>query len=409
MGGISMTQKSKSGRNAAGTGSIRKKTVTRDGKSYTYWEARYTEGFDPGTGKQIQRSITGKTQKEVAQKLKAATAALDTSTYLAPSKMTVQEWLDIWVADYLGNAKPHTKKSYQGIIKNHIVPKIGAVKLAELTPIQVQRLINSVRSTKRTEQGDEVNPKTVKNVHGVLHSALNQAVQCGLLRTNPADRTVLPKRSKADIHVIGDEMLPEFFKEIEGHPFQYLYVVDLFTGMRQSELLGLQWSDINFSEKTVMVKRQLQYLGSAHGGYRYSTPKNNKSRLIMLPDIAVQALEQQREKQNEMRLLAGDTWNNPDDLVFTNGLGEHIKHDLVYRHLKRIFKRMGTPDLRFHDLRHSYAVISLQSGCDIKTVQENLGHYAAAFTLDTYAHVTEHMRREGAEKINRFMAELKGE
>lgn len=335
--------------------------------------------------------------------------AIDTGTYMAPNKMTVNEWLDIWQQDYLGNAKPHTKKSYEGIIKNHIIPKIGAIKLSELTPMQVQRLINSIRSTKKTELGYEVNPKTVKNVHGVLHSALSQAVQCGLIQTNPADRTVLPKRTKADIHVLEDEKLPTFFEEIEGHPFQYLYIVDLFTGMRQSELLGLQWPDINFAEKTVTVKRQLQYLGSAHGGYRYTTPKNNKSRVIVLPDIAVQALERQRERQDEMHQMAGNAWNNPDNLVFTNELGEHIKHDLAYRHLKRIFARMGMPNLRFHDLRHSYAVISLQSGCDIKTVQENLGHYAAAFTLDTYAHVTEHMRREGAEKINRFLDKLNEE
>lgn len=90
----------------------------------------------------------------------------------------------------------------------------------------------------------------------------------------------------------------------------------------------------------------------------------------------------------------------------SNEIGEHLKHDLVYRHLKRIFKSMGVPGLRFHDLRHSYAVLSLQSGCDIKTVQENLGHYAAAFTLDTYAHVTQSMRREGAEKLNKLLDDL---
>lgn len=404
-----MPRKSSGGRNAAGTGSIRKKIVKRDGKEYAYWEARYTDGFDPGTGKQIQRSITGKTQKEVAQRLKAITASIDTGTYIPPSKMTVGEWLDIWQKDYLGNAKPHTKKSYQGIIKNHIVPKIGAIRLSELTSIQVQRMLNSIRSIKKTNLGYEVNPKTVKNIHGVLHSALGQAVQCGLIRTNPADHAVLPKRTKADIHVLEDEMLPNFLREIEGHPFQYLYIVDLFTGMRQSELLGLQWPDIDFTEKTITVKRQLQYLGSSHGGYCYATPKNNKSRMIMLPELAVQALERQRERQNEMCRLVGGAWNNPDNLVFTNELGEHIKHDLVYRHLKRIFKRIGAPNLRFHDLRHSYAVLSLRSGCDIKTVQENLGHYAAAFTLDTYAHVTTYMRREGAEKINRFMDKLNEE
>lgn len=393
-------------RSAQGTGTIRKKTVTRSGKAYTYWEARVTVGRDPGTGKQIQKSFTGKTQKEVRERMQAAAAELNAGTYKEQSKMTVGEWLDIWQADYLGNTKPHTRKSYKGVIENHIRPKIGAVKLAALSPVQVQNLIKNVKSTKKTAQGNQVNPKTVKNVHGILHSALQQAVICGYINENPADRAILPKRAKAEINVLEEQKIPAFFKAIEGHPFEFLYLVDLFTGMRQSELLGLQWGDIDFKSKTLSVKRQLQYLGSAHGGYQYSTPKNNKPRLIVLPDKAVTALKRQLAKQSEMQLAAGPLWNNPDNLVFTMPTGEHIKHDLVYRHLKRIFASIGLPDLRFHDLRHSYAVISLQSGCDIKTVQENLGHYAAAFTLDTYAHVTEQMRREGAEKINRFLDNL---
>ena len=242
--------------------------------------------------------------------------------------------------------------------------------------------------------------------NGVLNSALSQAILCGYLNTNPADRTVLPKRSKAEIQVLDNEQLPAFLKAIEGHPFQYLYQIDLFTGMRQSELLGLLWGDIDFEHKVVTVRRQLQYLGAAKGGYMYATPKNNKPRIIALPDKAVEAFKRQRVLQTTARLAAGPLWKNPDDLVFTNELGTHLKHDLIYRHLKRIFASMGTPDLRFHDLRHSYAVLSLQSGCDIKTVQESLGHYAAAFTLDTYAHVTQAMRRDGADKLNQLLNKL---
>ena len=234
-----MASQSRVRHGAAGAGSIRKKQVFRNGKEYTYWEGRYTAGFDPGTGKQIQRSITAKTQREVVEKLRQATAEVSEGKIQAPSKITVSEWLDIWLAEYLGNTKPHTKKSYEGVVKNHIKPAIGAVKLSALTPVQVQKLINGVRSTKKTTTGETVNPKTVKNVHGVLHSALHQAVLCGYLSSNPADRTILPKRSKADIHVLEDQQVLDFFKAIEGHRFQYLYLVDLFTGMRQSELLGL--------------------------------------------------------------------------------------------------------------------------------------------------------------------------
>ena len=144
-------------------------------------------------------------------------------------------------------------------------------------------------------------------------------------------------------------------------------------------------------------------------GARYyiaASTKNSKPRQIEPPEIAFQYLRAERKRQAENQLAAGPLWNNPDNLVFTDEMGSHLKHDVVYRNLKRIFTAMGVPNLRFHDLRHSYAVLSLQSGCDIKTVQENLGHYAAAFTLDTYGHVTEQMRRDGAEKINNFIESM---
>lgn len=402
-----MAKQNTRGRGAPGTGSIRKKTVTRNGKEYTYWEARLTVGFDPGTGKQIQKSFTGKTQKEVRQRMQAAAVDVNRGTYAEPSKITVGEWLDLWMEEYLVNTKPHTRKSYRSVVDNHIKPAIASIPLASLSPLQIQKLLNGVRSTKPSMKGQTVNPKTIKNIHGVLHSALHQAVLCGYLTSNPADRAVLPRRTKAELHVLDSDQMGTFFRAIEGHPFEYLYRLDLLTGMRQSELLGLQWRDIDLDQKTLTVRRQLQYLGHAQGGYQYQTPKNNKSRLIVLPDLAVEALEQQRLLQQEMEELVGPAWNNPDGLVFTDPVGNHIKHDVVYRNLKRIFAAMGVPELRFHDLRHSYAVLSLQSGCDIKTVQENLGHYAAAFTLDTYAHVTKQMRQEGAEKINRFLQHLK--
>lgn len=175
-----MPQKN-SGRNAAGTGSIRKKTVTRDGKEYTYWEARYTEGYDPGTGKQIQRSVTGKTQKEVAQKLKAATAAIDAGTYIVPSKMTVGEWLDIWQQDYLGSVKPRTLDSYRTTVETYLKPAFGAVKLDALATHVIQRFYNSLQKGQGPRQ--PLSPKTIRNVHGVLHKALQQAVELGYLTT----------------------------------------------------------------------------------------------------------------------------------------------------------------------------------------------------------------------------------
>ena len=183
-------------KNAAGCGSIRKKIVRRNGKEYSYWEGRYPCGFDPGTGKQIQKSVSGKTQKEVAQKLKAATAALDDGTYIAPNKMTVAQWLDTWQADYLKGVKPSTVSSYQATIKNHIMPSIGAIRLDALTTLDIQEFYN-----KRFE-GDEnrspLSAKTIKNIHGVLHKALQQAMLNNYIRTNPSNPCILPRVTKKE-------------------------------------------------------------------------------------------------------------------------------------------------------------------------------------------------------------------
>ena len=132
-------------KSTSGMGSIRKITKISKGKEYTYYEARFTEGFDPGTGKQIQRSISGKSKKEVAQKLKAATAAIDAGNYKAPCKMTVGQWLDIWVAEYLNSVKPLTKHNYNKQVQKHFKPAFGAVRMDALDTHTIQRFYSLLR------------------------------------------------------------------------------------------------------------------------------------------------------------------------------------------------------------------------------------------------------------------------
>lgn len=170
-------------KSAAGCGTIRKKTVTRNGKEYTYWEARFTTGYDSGTGRQVQKSITGKTQKEVAQKLKAMTTAVDEGTYTEPTKLTVSQWMDIWISEYMTSAKPRTIDSYKSIAEVHIKPNLGAKKLSSLNKHDIQTFCNDLSRKEKP-----LSPKSIKNVHGVLHSALEQAVSLGYIRFNPADK-----------------------------------------------------------------------------------------------------------------------------------------------------------------------------------------------------------------------------
>lgn len=391
-------------RAAAGSGTIRKKTQIKNGKEYTWWEARYTTGYDPGTGKQIQKTITAKTQKEVSQKLKAATAAIDEGTYVAPSKMTVSQWLDTWAEEYLGGVKPLTVSSYKTTIKTHLKPGLGAIKLEALAAHHIQKLYNALG----TSQGDReaLSPKTVKNVHGVLHRALQQAVSNGYIRFNPSDACILPRAAKKELQPLDEEETKLFLEAIKGHPFELLYTVTLFTGMREGEALGLTWDCVDFTKGTVLISKQLQKEKKPKGIYYLAPLKNDKPRRVTLAPWVLQLLRKQKLKQTEERLRGGEAWSNPHDFVFTNELGGHLIPWTVVRHFKALVASIGRPDARFHDLRHSYAVAAIRSGDDIKTVQGNLGHATASFTLDVYGHVTEQMKDASAARMEQYIKRI---
>lgn len=411
------------GRNARGMGNIRKKTKVnkKTGKKYEWREARYTAGRDPGTGKQVQRTITGKTQREVSQKLAAVVTDMENGTYIAPSKQTVGQWLDTWADTYLGGVKPHTVVAYKTQISNHIKPNIGAVKLEALDTPTIQQMYNKLAKTgqqvpKRNKDGELVrrggkivleaaplSPKSIKNIHGVLHKALQQAIAAGLIRSNPADACALPRVEKAELHPLDEQETRAFLEAIQGHEFETLYLVTLFTGMREGEVLGLTWPCVNFASGTILIKQQLQREKKAGGQYSLVPLKNDKPRTITPAPSIMEPLRQHRKKQAAWQLRAGELWDNPAGLVFTNELGKHLVAWTVAKKFKRIVASIGRPDARFHDLRHSYAVAAIRSGDDIKTVQQNLGHATAAFTLDIYGHVTDQMRQASAERMEGYI------
>ena len=393
--------KNKNNKSASGMGNIRKKTSTVNGKTYTYYEARYTEGFDPGTGKQIQRSISGKTQKEVAQKLKAALAALDSGTYIAPCKMTVGEWMDIWSKQYLGGVKESTVAAYNATIRTHIKPGIGAIRLDALDTHLVQSFYNGLREP--TKDRDAVSPKTVKNVHGILHKALQQAVANGYIRFNPTNSCILPRVEKKELQPLDEAETKLFLDAVKGHRFELLFTFTLFSGLREGEALGLTWDRVDFMRGTILISKQLQKEKKAGGEFRLVSLKNDKPRRITPAPWVMQLLRDRKLQQYEHKEKAGAAWSNPMNLVFTNELGGNLIPQTVVRHFKEIVASIGRPDARFHDLRHSYAVASLRSGDDIKTVQGNLGHATAAFTLDVYGHVTNQMQEASAVRMEAYI------
>ena len=381
-------------KNANGLGSVRKRTVKREnGSVYTFWEARITVGAE--NGRQIQKTVTGKTQEEVIERMKAA------ERDHCAEAMTVCEWMEIWRTEYLNDVKPSTAYLYGRYVELYINPALGDYALPELHPEAVQRFCNGL-SHPKDRQSKPLSPKTVKCIYGVLHEALQQAVINGRLYSNPSDSCRLPKTAKKEIQPLEDHQVTEFMEAISGHVHEYLYKIALFTGLREGELLGLTWDCVDFQKGTLTVKQQLRREQKAGGKYYFSSTKNGKTRTLTLAPSVLRLFRYQKQQQAFRAASAGDSWTD-SGLVFTNQNGGTLSYRTVYDCFKRIVKQMGIPDMRFHDLRHSYAVISLRSGDDIKTVQENLGHATASFTLDVYGHVTEDMRKASADRLENYM------
>ena len=378
------------GKAARGAGTIRKKTVTRSGKAYTYWEARVTTGRDPGTGKQVQISITGKTQKEVREKLQAAAVAVDSGTYIQPERMTVSEWLDIWTAEYLGGVKPNTARIYRNNVKRHIKPALGAVRLPELRPHMIQAFINRL----------ELAPASVRLAYKVLYQALKKAVALHYIPQNPAEGCTLPRLEQEEIKPMDDKQITALLNATQGTEVEQLIKTALFTGCRLSELLGLTWDCVG--RDTITISKQLARPDQRADG-PFISPKNGKSRTLTPAPLVLDALKAQKRKQTTARIKAGPLWDNAYNLVFTTETGAPVSQWKIERVFSKVLAAAGLHGIRFHDLRHTYAVNAIRAGDDIKTVQGNLGHASAAFTLDRYGHFTERMKQDSAARMEGFI------
>ena len=380
-------------RRANGEGNIRKR---KDGR----WEGRYTAGHDPVTGKQIFKNVLGKTQAEVKDKLNTALEELKRIDVIVSDQMTTGEWLDTWLEHY---AKPvmraTTYNNYETLIRLHIKPYIGEVKLNKLTTLQIQKLYNKLLSDGRydrpeaKDQPKGLSSKTVRNIHTVIHSACEKAIMERLLAVNPTKGCRLPKKERTEMKVLPPEKLADFFREAKETGVFELYYLDLSTGLRRGELLGLKWSDIDFEKRTLEVKRQIQRV---NGVIQETASKtHNAYRKILLPVEAVEILQQYKAKQAI-----------ESEYIFPSPTGGIMEPDCARKMLKRVLQRAGLDELRFHDLRHTFATLALQNGVDVKTLSGILGHYSAGFTLDTYAHVTAQMQEDAANRMGDFLQQV---
>ena len=287
---------------------------------------------------------------------------------------------------------------------------MGRYTLSALKPYMIQAFYNQLY-----QNPDEatMSPKTVKNVHGVLSKALNQAVRNELIRSNPATLAILPRSKRKDIQTLSDEQIQKFMMIVEQDSYCSILKFILLTGVRESEAIGLTWDCVDFERGGIRIYRQLLKRNQSEGGYIFAPLKNDKERLLTPAPTLMGLLKARKSKQIQQRLAAGSAWvgwQSPEEqataLVFTNEFGQHYCPQTVYAHFKKIAKQVGVAKANVHSLRHTYAVLSLQNGDDVKTVQENLGHATASFTLDVYGHVSEKMKQDSAARMELYLQNL---
>ena len=207
---------------------------------------------------------------------------------------------------------------------------------------------------------------------------------------------------------MNEDEIRRFLEEIKGHKNECLFKVALFTGMRQAELMGLQWSDVDFNAGTICIRQQLAHEKKKNGAYKLTVPKTEKSiRTIMPAPAVMEWLKERRLNQISDRLSCGNVWDNSiPDLVFTDETGHHMCNTTLTHQATRIGQKIGKPGFRFHDLRHSYAVAAIRAGDDIKTLSTNMGHTTVTITLDLYAGFTGDMAKASSVRMGAYISNL---
>jgi integrase len=380
------------GRRGNGEGSIRRRKDSR-------WEARYTIHTAEG---RKQKTVYGKTRKEVSEKLTEVMAVRDKGLVYDAGKLTVAEFLQCWLEDVVKPSASHrTYSTNAQQVRDHIALTLGRIRLRDLRKAHIDRLY-------REKLDSGLSPSTVRRVHAVLHRSLEEAVKGDLIPRNPAAHANKPKIKEEEIEPLDAFQAAAFMNAAKGDRFEALYVLCLMCGLRQGEALALRWQDIDLDGGTLRVSRQLQRMrrdGKKSGRLGFSEPKNASRRTVGLPQRAVSALRSHRKRQLEEKLTAGPVYRD-EGLVFASRYGTPLDaQNVVNRYYKPLLERAGLPPIRFHDLRHSCLSLLAQHGEPIRDLQALAGHATAAFTLQRYTHHYDASAKRTAEAIDDILGD----
>lgn len=357
---------------------------------------------DPITGKHRETVGTCQTKGECRQQREIKKQKLKNDSNFAPNNTTVSQLVHDYIDRFKGAHS--TKKSYISCAK-YIDEMIGNTKISQFTEYRMQCFVDELQKRPRQRQKNDteieiISGKTVRNTVALLQAAFRDAVRFRWTERNPTIMCGLPPKEKPEIQVFSNDECKQFIQRVQGDEYKLIYIIDLLTGMRESEIIGLTWSAVDFTKGIIKIEKQLKKID---GKSVFVPLKYRSTRTIKPAQHVMNLLQQRQQEQMNQKKKAGILWDNHLNLVFTNEVGQPIAVSTLYRHYKRIVEDMGCPELRIHDLRHTYAVNSLLAGDDIKTISANLGHKSVAFTMDEYAGFTDDMRNLSYERQNKMV------
>jgi integrase len=341
------------------------------------WCAQYTVYTSEG---RKRRTLYGKTRQEVAAKLSKALADREGGLTFDAGSLTVGEYLARWLSHSVRDTvSQKTYERYESIVRVHLSPALGGIRLKTLTP-------DHVRGLYREKLDSGIAPRSVLHIHRTLSKALKQATDDGLIPRNAATSVKPPQARREEMQPLSRDQVRTFLDTVRGDRMEALYVLAVTAGLRQGELLALKWEDVDLegANPTLEVRRSLS---ETRGRRSFVSPKSGHGRLLRLSWRAVSALRVHRKRQLEERVRKAGLWED-HGLIFPSEVGTPMSGRNLYRAFKIRVKRASLPQaLRFHDLRHTCATLLLRQGVNPKFVQELLGHADISLTLNTYSHV----------------------
>lgn len=359
------------------------------GHTYAYW-LDLPRGED---GKRRQATCGGfATKREASAALAEAISQVNARTFTEPHAVTLGAYLATWL-DGL-DRKPATLEAYRRVVTRQLVPALGRLRLQHLTPPQIKAAYRALQ-----DEGG-LSPTTVQLVHQVLSKALSDAVDDGLLASNPASKVKAPARATAEMSTWTAKQASAFLRHVEGERLGAMWRLFLTAGMRRGEVAALRWQDVDLTRATLSVRQTGNRIG---GVWTVGTPKGRKdasakTRRLSLDAGTVEVLRRHRSAQLQERLAWGEDWQD-HGLVFVREDGSPLNPSTIGQQLTARARQANLPHVRVHDLRHTYATLALEAGVHPKVVSERLGHANIGITLNLYSHVSEGMDRSAADVV----------